>query len=56
VERKEGAGPAGYTLDHTANLFLVTPDGRWLATFGPSADPEAVLADTQALLRARLPG
>jgi protein SCO1/2 len=50
-ERKEGADKTSYTLDHTTNFFLLTPDGRWLATFAPADDPDAVLADTLTLLR-----
>lgn len=51
-ERHPGADSASYTLDHTTNFFLVTPDGRWLATFAPADDPDAVLDDTRTLLRA----
>jgi protein SCO1/2 len=51
AERQPGTDAASYTLDHTTNFFLVTPDGRWLATFPPAEDGEAVLADTQTLIR-----
>ena len=50
-ERRPGADAAGYTLDHTTNFFLVTPDGRWLATFGPGEDADAVVQDTMTLMR-----
>jgi len=46
----DGAG-ASYTLDHTTNFFLVTPDGRWLATFAPGEDADAVLQDTLLLMQ-----
>jgi protein SCO1/2 len=49
-ERKPGPDATSYTLDHTTNFFLVRPDGRWLATFAPADDGDAVLADTQTLL------
>ena len=51
VERRPGADAAGYTLDHTTNFFLLTPDGRWLATFGPGEDAEAIVQDTMTLMR-----
>jgi protein SCO1 len=53
-ERRDGADANSYTFDHTTNFFLVTPDGRWLATFSPADEPEAVLADTLTLMQARL--
>lgn len=49
-ERHPGADAASYTLDHTTNFFLLRPDGRWLATFAPADDGDAVLADTVTLL------
>jgi len=54
-ERKDQADKANYTIDHTTNFFLVTPDGRWLATFAPAEDAEAVAADTAKLVRIPLP-
>jgi protein SCO1/2 len=50
-ERRPGADAAGYTLDHTTHFFLLRPDGRWLATFAPADDGDAVLADTATLVR-----
>ncbi len=50
AERRPGVDAASYTLDHTTNFFLVTPGGRWLATFAPAEDGDAVLADTRTLL------
>ena len=26
-----GSGPAGYTVDHSSVLYLIGPDGRYLA-------------------------
>ena len=54
-ERKDQADKVNYTIDHTTNFFLVTPDGRWLATFGAAEDAEAVVDDTLKLLRMPLP-
>jgi len=53
--RKAGPDRSDYAIDHTTNYFLVTPDGRWLATFPPAEDPDAVLEDTRTLLRLRIP-
>jgi protein SCO1/2 len=46
----QGAGRA-YTFDHTDNIFLVTPDGRWLATFPPAGDVEAIVEDSVTLMQ-----
>jgi len=54
-ERKDQADKVNYAIDHTTNFFLVTPDGRWLATFAPGDDAEAVADDTLKLLRTALP-
>ena len=50
-ERRPGPTERDYTLDHTTDFFLVRPDGRWLATFAPADDGDAVLADTATLMR-----
>jgi len=54
-ERKDQTDKTNYTVDHTTNFFLLTPDGRWLATFAPADDAEAVLQDTLTLMRMPLP-
>jgi len=54
-ERKDQVDKTNYTVDHTTNFFLVTPDGRWLATFSPADDAEAVVEDTLKLVRMPLP-
>jgi len=54
-ERRDQADQTNYTIDHTTNFFLITPDGRWLATFAPADDAESVLEDTRTLLRMPLP-
>ena len=55
TERRPGADPAHYSFDHTTNFFLVTPDGRWLASFPPAEDPDSILEDTEKLLALPLP-
>lgn len=52
-ERRDRPDGKSYTLDHTSSFFLLTPENRWLATFAPAQDPEAILQDTQTLLEAR---
>jgi len=44
-----GASPPGAIFDHTSNVFLVTPEARWLATFPPLAEAAPLLADTALL-------
>jgi protein SCO1 len=55
IERKPTADPKVYTFDHTTEIFLVTPDLRWLATFAPAEDPESIVQDTGVLMRLSLP-
>jgi protein SCO1/2 len=54
-ERKETGDKGNYTLDHTTNFFLVTPEVRWLASFAPADDADAVTEDTLTLLRLNPP-
>jgi len=54
-ERRDQSDKTNYTIDHTSNFFLVTPDARWLATFAPADDAESVLEDTRKLMRLPLP-
>lgn len=43
--RKAGnqAAAAGYTMDHSAAVYLMGPDGRFLAHFAPGTSPEAMV-------------
>ncbi len=54
IERKPTADPKVYTFDHTTEIFLVTPDLRWLATYAPADDPESIVQDTGLLMRLSL--
>lgn len=40
----EGGDPSLYTMDHTASLFLIGPDGRFITKFANGITPQA-LAD-----------
>jgi protein SCO1/2 len=42
----------GYTMDHTATLYLVGRDGRFAGTIDPQENPEAALAKLRRLLAA----
>ncbi|MBL8490054.1 MAG: SCO family protein, partial [Rhodocyclaceae bacterium] len=52
VARSFGAGylrqplrpDGGYAVDHTANTYVVGPDGQLAETLPPGADPDQVLA------------
>ena len=41
-KRQENASAGGYVIDHTALTYLVTPDGRLVASL-PHATPAAQL-------------
>ncbi|MCB1852533.1 MAG: SCO family protein [Gammaproteobacteria bacterium] len=38
----ENGDPAYYTLDHTASLFLIGPDGRFITKYAPGITPQAL--------------
>ena len=42
----------GYTMDHTASLFLVGPAGELVATSGPPHDPAALARDYRRITAA----
>jgi len=39
---EEGGDPAFYTMDHTASLFLIGPDGRFITKFAHGITPQAL--------------
>lgn len=43
----------GYTVDHTAALFLIDPDGNWSAVFGTPHSADAIAGDFRAIAAAR---
>jgi protein SCO1/2 len=47
IVREPGAAPNAYTVDHTAGLFLVGPDGQLLTRFGYSTPVEQVVQRIQ---------
>jgi len=49
---RDDASPDSYLVDHTASVFLVDPDGRYLAVFTPPLDADAITTDFRKLLEA----
>ncbi|HNG82868.1 MAG TPA: SCO family protein [Burkholderiaceae bacterium] len=47
IVREPGAAPNAYTVDHSAGLFLVGPDGQLLTRFGYSTPVEQVVQRIQ---------
>lgn len=46
----EGDVESGYTVDHTANLLGIGPDGRLRVVWAPDVSSDALAADIQELL------
>lgn len=40
----------GYQVDHTANIYVITPDGRWVDTLPYAVAPEKIAAAVRAAL------
>lgn len=47
----EGGGAEGYTVDHTASLFVIDPQGRLAALLHAPHHPAALARDLEALSR-----
>ena len=47
------AADGGYTVDHTAALFLIDPDGAWTAVFGAPHATDTIACDFRAIAAAR---
>lgn len=46
-------GDGDYTVDHTAALFLIDPDGAWTAVFGAPHATDTIARDFRAIAAAR---
>ena len=46
------AADGGYTVDHTAALFLIDPDGAWAAVFGTPHVADTIAGDFRAIAAA----
>lgn len=53
VPAPEGAPADQYSVDHSATLAVLDPEGRMAGIVQPPLDPEAIGADLAALTRAR---
>jgi protein SCO1/2 len=47
--KQEGAG-ADYLMDHSSLIYLMDRDGRYLAHFGPNANPQEIAAKIEGYL------
>ncbi len=45
VYHREKGGGKNYTIDHSAGMMLMNPDGRYTAYFGPPQDASAMARD-----------
>ena len=41
----------GYQVDHTANIYVITPDGRWIDTLPYAVAPEKIAAAVRSALK-----
>lgn len=48
--REPGAAAGAYAVDHTAGMFLLGPDGRFIAKFAYATPPAQVVARLRALI------
>lgn len=49
-EKKESGSKAGYLVDHSANTFLIDPQGRVRLLYGFGAAPASIVHDIKQLL------
>lgn len=55
VPAPEGAPPEQYTMDHSATMAVLDPQGRMAGVIQPPLDPGAIAADLLALTQASAP-
>ena len=48
AQQRTGAGPNDYTVDHSSVLYLMGPDGRFVAPIPADADASKIAADVAA--------
>ena len=51
AERSTGAGPEDYTLDHSSILYLMGPDGAFVAPIRADATGEQMAAELARLMK-----
>jgi protein SCO1/2 len=47
---KHPAAGGGYDMDHSAVIYIMNPQGRFTATFGPDDTPDTIVARLRKLL------
>lgn len=50
AEHRTGPGPSDYTMDHSSVLYLMGPDGRFIAPIRADADAAHIAADLARLM------
>ena len=50
-EIEDGQDPLLYTMDHTASLYLMAPDGRFITKFAHGISPDVLADELAAIIR-----
>jgi protein SCO1/2 len=53
IKRPQPGSAAGYTVDHTASIFVIDPAGQLIEWFPYGAATEDILADVRTLIQRR---
>ena len=51
VENENEPDPLFYTMDHTASLYLMAPDGRFITKFAHGISPDVLADELAAIIR-----
>ncbi|MCK4676217.1 MAG: SCO family protein, partial [Gammaproteobacteria bacterium] len=51
VENENEQDPLFYTMDHTASLYLMAPDGRFITKFAHGISPDVLADELAAIIR-----